>query len=47
MKINILYKLKSIKYRLGRDADDVIAELMDLKAKGIKVVSLDIPYMNN
>jgi DNA invertase Pin-like site-specific DNA recombinase len=33
--------------RLGRDADDVIAELKDLKAKGIKVVSLDIPYMNN
>ncbi|MCB2292431.1 recombinase family protein [Clostridium algoriphilum] len=33
--------------RLGRDADDVISELKDLKAKGIKVVSLDIPYMNN
>lgn len=33
--------------RLGRNADDVIAELKDLKVKGIKVVSLDIPYMNN
>ncbi|GIM29307.1 resolvase [Clostridium polyendosporum] len=32
--------------RLGRNADDVIAELKDLKSKGIKVVSLDIPYMN-
>jgi len=33
--------------RLGRNADDVIAELKDLKVKGIRVVSLDIPYMNN
>jgi DNA invertase Pin-like site-specific DNA recombinase len=32
--------------RLGRDADDVIAELKDLKAKGIRVIALDIPYMN-
>lgn len=32
--------------RLGRNADDVIAELKDLKSKGIKVIALDIPYMN-
>lgn len=32
--------------RLGRNADDVIAELKDLKAKGIRVIALDIPYMN-
>jgi Site-specific recombinases, DNA invertase Pin homologs len=32
--------------RLGRDADDIIAELKDLKAKGIRVIALDIPYMN-
>lgn len=32
--------------RLGRDADNVIMELKDLKAKGIKVVALDMPYMN-
>ena len=32
--------------RLGRDADDTIAECKDLKAKGIKLIALDIPYMN-
>jgi DNA invertase Pin-like site-specific DNA recombinase len=32
--------------RLGRNADDVIAELKDLKSKGIRVIALDIPYMN-
>jgi len=32
--------------RLGRNADDVIAELKDLKAKGIRVVALDVPHMN-
>lgn len=32
--------------RLGRDADDVISELKHLKASGIRVVALDIPYMN-
>ena len=32
--------------RLGRDADDVIRELKELKEKGIKVVALDMPYMN-
>lgn len=32
--------------RLGRDADDTITECKDLKAKGIKLIALDIPYMN-
>lgn len=32
--------------RLGRNADDIISELKDLKAKGIRVIALDIPYMN-
>lgn len=32
--------------RLDRNADDVITELKDLKAKGIRVIALDIPYMN-
>ena len=32
--------------RLGRNADDTIIELKDLKAKGIRVVALDVPYMN-
>lgn len=32
--------------RLGRNADDVIMELKDLKTKGIRVIALDIPYMN-
>jgi len=32
--------------RLGRDADDVIRELKELKEMGIKVVALDMPYMN-
>lgn len=32
--------------RLGRDADDVIKELKELKELGIKVVALDMPYMN-
>lgn len=32
--------------RLGRNADDTIAELKDLKKKGIRVVALDIPHMN-
>ncbi len=33
--------------RLGRNADNVIAELKDLKAKGIRVIALDIPYMDS
>ena len=32
--------------RLGRNADDTITELKQLKALGVKVVILDIPYMN-
>ena len=32
--------------RLGRDADNVIHELKDLKQKGIRVVALDVPHMN-
>ena len=32
--------------RLGRDADDIIRELKELKEMGIKVVALDMPYMN-
>lgn len=33
--------------RLGRDADDVIVEIKDLQAKGIRVVALDVPFMND
>lgn len=33
--------------RLGRDADDTIKELKELKSKGIRVIALDIPYMND
>lgn len=32
--------------RLGRDADDVISELKELKNMEIRVIALDIPYMN-
>lgn len=32
--------------RLGRNADDTIQELKDLKSLGVRVVILDIPYMN-
>ena len=32
--------------RLGRNADDVIMEFKELKQKGIKVIALDIPYLN-
>jgi DNA invertase Pin-like site-specific DNA recombinase len=32
--------------RLGRNADDVIRELKELKANNIKVVALDMPYLN-
>ena len=31
--------------RLGRNADDVIMELKQLKLQGVKVVALDMPYM--
>lgn len=33
--------------RLGRNADDVIRELKELKALGIRVIALDVPYMND
>ena len=33
--------------RLGRDADDVIIEIKDLQVKGIRVVALDVPFMND
>ena len=33
--------------RLGRDADDVIVEIKDLQSKGIRVVALDVPFMND
>lgn len=32
--------------RLGRDADDTIMELKSLKSKGIRVIALDTPYLN-
>lgn len=32
--------------RLGRNADNVIMELKELKLLGVKVVALDMPYMN-
>mgnify|MGYP002678483954 CR=1 FL=1 len=32
--------------RLGRNADDTIAELKDLKKQGVRVVALDVPHMN-
>ena len=33
--------------RLGRNADDVIMELKQLKLQGVKVVALDMPYMSD
>ncbi len=33
--------------RLGRDADDIIIELKELKSKGVRVIVLDMPYMND
>lgn len=32
--------------RLGRDADDTIAEIKSLKAQGVKAVVLDIPFLS-
>lgn len=32
--------------RLSRNADELINEMKDFKLKGIKVVALDIPYLN-
>lgn len=33
--------------RLGRDADNVIMELKQLKLEGVKVIALDTPFMND
>ena len=33
--------------RLGRDADDVIVEIKDLQSKGVRVVALDVPFLND
>lgn len=33
--------------RLGRDADDVIVEIKELQSKGIRVVALDVPFLND
>ena len=33
--------------RLGRDADDVIVEMKNLRAAGVRVVALDVPYLND
>ncbi len=33
--------------RLGRDANDVIVEIKDLQLKGIRVVALDVPFLND
>lgn len=32
--------------RLGRDADNIIHEIKDLKQMGVRVVALDVPHMN-
>lgn len=33
--------------RLGRNADDVIVEIKDLQSKEIRVVALDVPFLND
>lgn len=33
--------------RLGRNADDVIIEIKDLQSKGVRVVALDVPFLND
>lgn len=33
--------------RLGRNEDDVILEIKDLQSKGIRVVALDVPFLND
>lgn len=33
--------------RLGRNADNVIMELKDLKSKEVRVIALDMPYMSD
>ena len=32
--------------RLGRDPDDTIIEVKDLQARGVKLIALDVPYLN-
>lgn len=32
--------------RLGRKADDVIMEFKELKLRGIRIIALDTPYLN-
>ena len=32
--------------RLGRDASDTIVEVKDLQKRGVKLVALDVPYLN-
>lgn len=33
--------------RLGRNADDVIVEIKELQSRGIRVVALDVPFLND
>lgn len=33
--------------RIGRNADDVIVEIKNLQLKGIRVVALDFPFLND
>lgn len=33
--------------RLGRNADDVIVEIKELQSKGVRVVALDVPFLND
>lgn len=33
--------------RLGRNADNVIVEIKDLQSRGIRVVALDVPFLND
>lgn len=33
--------------RLGRNADDVIVEIKDLQSRGIRAVTLDVPFLND
>jgi len=33
--------------RLGRDASNIIVEIKDLQSMGVKIIALDIPYLND
>lgn len=33
--------------RLGRNADDVLVEIKDLQSRGIRAVTLDVPFLND